>query len=252
MHSESIRATQTGFRSLSSILQSCNSTPQKYISSWHSPPLHPLNIGISYLSGSAHALTSIYSACHMYRSSSILEISQLCYNSCVRSISLSTTESVSNSTTRINIIYSPILLPVGLSVLGRLFNVTASSMDGYLELLMSSLYANPASPSTTTHTSATSPTLSSPVADQQADHLSICHNSEIDLRVLLDLYEYLSEHCDTKPTHNSSTYLTMTLFLAIVASSADNLQILSEGLIPSSTESQSHMNNSQSVSNTSN
>jgi F-type H+-transporting ATPase subunit beta len=252
MHSESIRATQVGVRSLSSSLQSCNSTPQKYISSWHSPSLHPSNIGISYLSGSAHALTSIYSACHMYRSSSILEISQLCYNSCVRSISLSTTESVSNATTRINIIYSPILLPVGLSVLGRLFNVTASSMDGYLELLMSSLYANPASPSTTTHTSATSPTLSSPVADQQADHLSICYNSEIDLRVLLDLYEYLSEHCDTKPTHNSSTYLTMTLFLAIVASSTDNLQILSEGLIPSSTESQPHMNNSQSASNTSN
>ena len=76
----------------------------------------------------------------MYKTSSVLEVSQLSNNSSVRSISLSSTEAVSTSSSQCILSGSPMNIQVGTTVLGRLFNVTASSMDLYLELLSSNIY----------------------------------------------------------------------------------------------------------------
>ena len=74
----------------------------------------------------------------MYESSIISEVSQLSSSGILRTICLSNTLGLNTHRPLIQIISSPMVIPIGQSVLGRLFNVTASSMDLYIELLQSS------------------------------------------------------------------------------------------------------------------
>ena len=71
----------------------------------------------------------------MYNASLVSEVSQLSSTGVLRTICLSDTGGLTAIYPLVLPIASPMVIPIGQSVLGRLFNVTASSMDGYLELL---------------------------------------------------------------------------------------------------------------------
>jgi F-type H+-transporting ATPase subunit beta len=74
----------------------------------------------------------------MYESSIISEVSQLSSTGIIRTICLSNTLGLDTQRPLVQMISSPMIIPIGQSVLGRLFNVTASSMDLFIELLQSS------------------------------------------------------------------------------------------------------------------
>ena len=71
----------------------------------------------------------------MYETSIISEVSQLSPSGIIRTICLSNTLGLDTLRPFVQIVSSPMIIPIGQSVLRRLFNVTESSMDLYIELL---------------------------------------------------------------------------------------------------------------------
>merc|ERR1712066_449718 len=64
----------------------------------------------------------------------VLEVNQICYGGILRTISLGFTEGISSWKVGVFCNFQPLVVPVGRSTLGRLFNVLGSTIDSYLEL----------------------------------------------------------------------------------------------------------------------
>ena len=73
----------------------------------------------------------------MYSHTLISEISQLSTSGILRTICLGNTIGLNTLRPLVSILQSPMIIPIGRNILGRLFNVTASSMDLYVELMSS-------------------------------------------------------------------------------------------------------------------
>jgi F-type H+-transporting ATPase subunit beta len=71
----------------------------------------------------------------------VLEVNQICYGGILRSISLGFTEGISSWKVEVFCNYQPVVVPVGRSTLGRLFNVLGSTIDEYSELDELPIYA---------------------------------------------------------------------------------------------------------------
>ena len=74
--------------------------------------------------GASFTLTAAYS------NILVSEISQLCYKGIIRVIALGSSDGLSTLGSRINLLNQPIIVPVGSSALGRIFNVIGSTIDG--------------------------------------------------------------------------------------------------------------------------
>jgi len=70
------------------------------------------------------------------------EISQLCYGGIIRAIALGSTYGLSTFSCSFMLTLSPLIIPVGVVTLGRMFNVLGSSIDGYLELSLSAFFSS--------------------------------------------------------------------------------------------------------------
>merc|ERR1712066_540932 len=64
----------------------------------------------------------------------VLEVNQICYGGILRTIALGFTEGISSWKVGVFCNFQPLVVPVGRSTLGRLFNVLGSTIDSYLEL----------------------------------------------------------------------------------------------------------------------
>merc|ERR1712203_1190146 len=64
----------------------------------------------------------------------VLEVNQICYGGIIRTIALGFTEGISSWKVGVFCNFQPLVVPVGRSTLGRLFNVLGSTIDSYLEL----------------------------------------------------------------------------------------------------------------------
>jgi hypothetical protein len=71
----------------------------------------------------------------------VLEVNQICYGGILRSISLGFTEGISSWKVEVFCNYQPVVVPVGRSTLGRLFNVLGSAIDAFSELDELPIYA---------------------------------------------------------------------------------------------------------------
>jgi len=70
------------------------------------------------------------------------EISQLCYEGIIRTIALGSTYGLSTFSCSFMLTLYPLIIPVGVITLGRMFNVLGSSIDGYLELSLSAFFSS--------------------------------------------------------------------------------------------------------------
>ena len=78
--------------------------------------------------------TTVFFMSKSYSNFLVCEASQLCFGGVIRAVSLGTTDGL--CTWRVSTIntYQPVTVPVGRITLGRIFNVTGSSLDGFLEI----------------------------------------------------------------------------------------------------------------------
>ena len=82
-------------------------------------------------------LSSIFSFTKCYENQSFIEITQVCFYKIFKSISLGCTEGLSVQKVKVLLSYQPIVILVGRSVLGRLFNVLGSCVDLFIEFSIS-------------------------------------------------------------------------------------------------------------------
>merc|ERR1712014_248497 len=61
----------------------------------------------------------------------IVEVNQICYGGIVRTIALGFTEGISSWKVEAFCTFRPLVVPVGRSTLGRLFNVLGATIDAY-------------------------------------------------------------------------------------------------------------------------
>merc|ERR1711972_1140038 len=61
----------------------------------------------------------------------IVEVNQICYGGIVRTIALGFTEGISSWKVEAFCTFRPLVVPVGISTLGRLFNVLGATIDAY-------------------------------------------------------------------------------------------------------------------------
>merc|ERR1712174_138291 len=62
----------------------------------------------------------------------IVEVNQICYGGILRTIALGFTEGISSWKVEALCTFQPLVVPVGRSTLGRLFNVLGSTIDAYV------------------------------------------------------------------------------------------------------------------------
>merc|ERR1712060_592603 len=62
----------------------------------------------------------------------LVEVNQICYGGIVRTIALGFTEGISSWKVEALCTYQPLVVPVGRSTLGRLFNVLGATIDAYM------------------------------------------------------------------------------------------------------------------------
>jgi F-type H+-transporting ATPase subunit beta len=84
-------------------------------------------IGVSAL----FILSKAYSSCVA------AEVSQICVGGICRSVALGPTEGINTRLTRAMFTYQPVVVPTGTLVLGRIFNVTGSIIDRFIEQSLS-------------------------------------------------------------------------------------------------------------------
>jgi len=70
----------------------------------------------------------------------VAEISQLCYKGVLRTIALGSTDGLCTWRVASLLGFQPVIVPVGYQTLGRIFNVTGSTIDAYLEVSNSSQF----------------------------------------------------------------------------------------------------------------
>lgn len=83
-----------------------------------------------------NGIVSVYLHCRSYANCLTCEISQLCYKGISRTISLGSTNGLSTNKSKVISVFRPIIVPVGKQCLGRVFNVTGTTIDGYIQLSM--------------------------------------------------------------------------------------------------------------------
>jgi F0F1-type ATP synthase beta subunit len=66
-----------------------------------------------------------------YANCLLVEVNQICYGGIVRTIALGFTEGISSWKVESLCTYQPLVVPVGRSTLGRLFNVLGATIDAY-------------------------------------------------------------------------------------------------------------------------
>merc|ERR1712174_181763 len=67
-----------------------------------------------------------------YANCLIVEVNQICYGGILRTIALGFTEGISSWKVDSLCTFKPLLVPVGRSTLGRLFNVLGATIDAYV------------------------------------------------------------------------------------------------------------------------
>ena len=90
--------------------------------------------------GLIESLSSVFLFVRAYSNWCCVEISQVGFGGKLRGISLGITEGLSSWRVTSYFTYQPLIVPVGRSVLGRLFNVLGSTIDPFLELTPSMFY----------------------------------------------------------------------------------------------------------------
>ena len=83
--------------------------------------------------------TALFTLSKSYYNYLATEVNQLCYGGVLRSVALGPTDGLSTWNVTFTNIYQPVTIPVGRLTLGRIFNVTGSAIDGYIELIDSAL-----------------------------------------------------------------------------------------------------------------
>merc|ERR1712190_295664 len=78
--------------------------------------------------------TAVFFMSKSYSNFLICEASQLCYGGIVRSVALGTTDGLCTWRVAMMNTCQPVTVPVGRITLGRIFNVSGSSLDGFLEI----------------------------------------------------------------------------------------------------------------------
>lgn len=86
--------------------------------------------------GTRNGMVSVYLLARSYANCLVCEISQLCYGGIYRAIALGSSNGLSTSKSKVISIFRPVMVPVGKLCLGRVFNVTGTSIDGYIQLSM--------------------------------------------------------------------------------------------------------------------
>jgi hypothetical protein len=81
--------------------------------------------------------TAVFMLSKSYQNFVIAEINQLCYGGILRSVALGSTDGLSTWNVHFVNMYQPVSVPVGRISLGRIFNVTGSSIDSYADLMTS-------------------------------------------------------------------------------------------------------------------
>lgn len=82
-------------------------------------------------------VSSLFLLSKAYASAVTAEVSQLCRGGICRSIALGTTDGLNTRLSKALFTYQPLVVPTGLLVLGRIFNVSGSVIDRYVELSLS-------------------------------------------------------------------------------------------------------------------
>merc|ERR1712187_31207 len=72
----------------------------------------------------------------------IVEVNQICYGGILRTIALGFTEGISSWKVEALCTLQPLVVPVGRSTLGRLFNVLGATIDAYVEIDELPIYAD--------------------------------------------------------------------------------------------------------------
>merc|ERR1711972_1295351 len=67
-----------------------------------------------------------------YANGLIVEVNQICYGGILRTIALGFTEGISSWKVESLCTFQPLVVPVGRSTLGRLFNVLGATIDSYI------------------------------------------------------------------------------------------------------------------------
>ena len=83
------------------------------------------------------AYTSVFNLSKSYHNFITAEINQLCYGEALRSVALGQTDGLSTWYVPFMNLYQSVIVPVGQTTLGRIFNVTGSSIDSYVDLMSS-------------------------------------------------------------------------------------------------------------------
>ena len=78
--------------------------------------------------------SSVYLLCRCSSNYLLCEVNQLCLDGVLRSVALDSTDGLSTYGVLFLILYQPMLVQVGCISLGRLYNVTGSSMDFYINM----------------------------------------------------------------------------------------------------------------------
>lgn len=84
--------------------------------------------------------TSAFMLSKSYHNFLVAEISQLCFGGLLRAVALGATEGLSTWNVSFINLYQPVVVPVGRLSLGRIFNVTGSAIDRFVDLASSSCF----------------------------------------------------------------------------------------------------------------
>ena len=81
--------------------------------------------------------TSVFDLSKSYHNFILAEINQLCYGGVLRSVALGQTDGLSTWHVPFMNLYQSVVVPIGQTTLGRIFNVAGSSIDSYIDLMSS-------------------------------------------------------------------------------------------------------------------
>jgi F-type H+-transporting ATPase subunit beta len=84
--------------------------------------------------------TTAFMLTKSYSNLLLCEISQLCYGGILRTIALASTDGLCTWNVPFINMYQPVVIPVGRVTLGRIFNVTGSAIDEYMDVVNTALY----------------------------------------------------------------------------------------------------------------
>jgi hypothetical protein len=87
------------------------------------------------------AYVSLFLSIKSYSNCLVCELSQLCLGGILRTIALGSTDGMSTWACPFTAFQQPVVIPVGKSALGRIFNVVGSTIDAFFEPFLSSKFS---------------------------------------------------------------------------------------------------------------